>query len=405
MQVVLFECPKVRQALLPLAYTRAVPDFRIGILTLQEKWAQYTRKPPHILCAADYLQPAYACDLGTDNVFVMAHVCPDKPFFKALTSLAPWEGLFYEQSLLAARLPKLEGKILPDHLTTQVRKQRHLKAAPRLLSSLYNLLDWHSEEITADMALLGCLETHLPQKQQLRIYGKHPVFISPRAHFHELTCNTEQGPIYIGEDVKIEEGTLLQGPCALGKGTHVNMGAKLRAGTSIGPCCKVGGELSHSIFFSYSNKAHDGFIGTSVIGSGCNLGAGTSCSNLKNTYGNVSLWNYEKQAYLSTGRQFCGLFMGDYVKSAIHQAFNTGTVLGPFSNIFGSNFPPRHIPAFSWGGTEGLETYRLAEAIESTRRMMKRRKQTLSEGQIRIFSHIFEETKPLRISHRSTQIP
>ena len=401
MQIVLFECSKSRKALLPLTYTCAVPDFRLGILRLRDKWALRTKQTVAVLCAEDYLQPAYACELGTDNYFVHGHLCCNDELFDAVSSLSHGEGLFYKDQVLAARLPALPQKAVEQtfssSLIESVKTRRVLQHAPRLLCNLLVALDWNSEEIVADMHLLGAIRANAPAyRKYLRIYGDQPVFISPTASFNELICNSEKGPIYIGENVTIGEGTCIHGPCAIGDNARINMGTKLCENCSIGPHCSVGGEISKSILFSYSNKQHDGFLGHSIIGNWCNLGAGTSCSNLKNNYGKVSLWDYEKAAYISTNKQFCGLFMGDYAKSAINQSFNTGTVIGPFANVFGAGFPERQIPAFSWGSAEKTQTYRFEEAIKAANRMMARRSKAVSDVQLRIFSHIFDVTQTLR---------
>ena len=402
MHVVLFECPELRLSLLPLTYTRAVSDFRIGVLTISEKWEKRTKIVPSVVCAEDYLQSSYDCTWKEEAYFVHAHLCPDNTLYEAVRSLRIGEALYYRDILLATRvalsLSAVERRPFAKLLAATATTRREFRFPLRLLDTLWRPLDWNAEEIVADIALLGVQASQSDQLQSigLRCYGKHSVFAHKSVHANELICNTEQGPIYIGEQVRIEEGASIQGPAAICKGTQINMGAKLRAGTSIGPGCKVGGEISRSILFSYSNKAHEGFLGDSVLGAWCNIGAGTSCSNLKNTYGEVSLWDYRQQAYVKTGKQFCGMFMGDYAKSAILQSFNTGTVVGPFSNVFGRGFPPRQLPAFTWGGVEERTTYRFEEAVFAAVRMMARRDVSLSEIDRRVFAHIFEKTKALR---------
>ena len=401
MHVVLFECPRLRLSLLPLVYTRAVSDFRIGVLTLAEKWAQRTGVVPSVRCAEAYLQPAYPCNWTSDTCFVHAHLCPDAVLSEAVLGLVAGEALYYGDMLLAARVEvparPVEGAFA-ELLAAAATTRRELRTAPKLLDAIWRPLDWNAEQIAADIALLGLQATQADRLRAigLRSYGEHPVFVHESAKFYELTCNTDQGPIYIGKETLIEEGVHIQGPVAVCEGAQLKMGAKLRAGTSIGPGCKVGGEISNSIFFDNSNKAHDGFLGTSILGSWCNIGAGTCCSNLKNNYGEISLWDYGRRAYVKTDRQFCGLFMGDYAKSAIQQAFNTGTVVGPFANVFGAGFPPRQIPAFAWGGAGIMRTYRLEEAVDAASRMMSRRGLSISDVQQRVFASVFEESADLR---------
>ena len=395
--VVLFECPQMRLSLLPLAYTRAVPDFRVGILTLAQKWAQRIGTKPTVYCAEPYLRPLYPVSQAEDMLFVHAHLCPDDDLFGAVSKLSSGESLWYEDRLLATRLslfPVVEkGQSIAEALSITKSKSYSLHTKPKLLDKLYKALDWNAEEISNDLALLDVAPLRASSSAQLRIHGTQPVYVSTSAHFYELSCNTEQGPIYIGEDVEIEAGVHIQGPVCVGKGTQLRTGARLRAATSLGPNCKVAGELSHSILFSYSNKAHDGFLGNSILGSWCNLGAGTSCSNLKNNYAEVSLWDTKKKDFLSTARQFCGMFMGDHAKSAINQSFNSGSWVGPFSNVFGAGFAPRYIPPFSWGGAEGLEVYRFEEAMQAAERMMQRREKILSPAQRQLFSQIFKESQ------------
>jgi UDP-N-acetylglucosamine diphosphorylase/glucosamine-1-phosphate N-acetyltransferase len=195
----------------------------------------------------------------------------------------------------------------------------------------------------------------------------------------------------------VQEGALIKGPFALCEGAHVNMGAKMRGDTTVGPYCKVGGEISASVIMGYSNKAHDGFLGHSVIGEWCNLGADTNTSNLKNNYEPVKLWNYAKGGFVQTGQQFCGLIMGDHSKCGINTMFNTGTVVGVSANIFGDGFPRNFIPSFSWGGAAGFTTYQLDKALQTAARVMERRNQKLTDVDTRLLTHVFNQSAAYRI--------
>ena len=208
--------------------------------------------------------------------------------------------------------------------------------------------------------------------------------------------NAEGGPIYIGRNAQLHEGTVVRGPFALGEGSFLNMGSKIRPDTTIGPYCKVGGEVSNSVIFGYSNKSHDGFMGNSVLGEWCNLGADTNTSNMKNDYGPVKQWSYSEGGMRDTGRQFCGLVMGDHSKAGINTMFNTGTVVGVSCNVFGADFPPKYVPSFSWGGAAGLEIYHLGKALEVADRAMQRRGLRLDETDRHILTTVFNLTHTQR---------
>ncbi|NBQ48824.1 MAG: glucose-1-phosphate thymidylyltransferase, partial [Sphingobacteriia bacterium] len=195
-------------------------------------------------------------------------------------------------------------------------------------------------------------------------------------------------PVYIGKEAEIMEGALVRGPFALCEHSTLKLGAKVYGASTVGPHSKVGGELSNSVIFGYSNKAHDGFLGNSVLGEWCNLGADTNNSNLKNNYGPVKLYNYATGKSLNTGLQFCGLMMGDHSKAGINTMFNTGTVVGVGCNIYGGGFPATHIPNFSWGGAEGFEAYQLDKLAETATKMYERRGLAFSEMELQILRHV-----------------
>jgi UDP-N-acetylglucosamine diphosphorylase/glucosamine-1-phosphate N-acetyltransferase len=201
----------------------------------------------------------------------------------------------------------------------------------------------------------------------------------------------------------IDEGAMIRGAFALGEGGHINMGAKMRGDTSIGPFCKVGGEVSNSVIFSYSNKAHDGFLGCSVIGEWCNLGADSNTSNLKNTFDEVKLWSHADNAFINTGLQFCGLMMGDHSKCSINSMFNTGTVVDVSSNVFGDGFPRKYIPSFSWGGAGDITTYHLDKALLTASKAMDRRQLQLDDTEREILEHVYRMTALHRVwEHKHT---
>ncbi len=222
------------------------------------------------------------------------------------------------------------------------------------------------------------------------VYAPENIFIEEGVYIRAAILNAENGPIYLGKNSIVQEGAIIRGAFAMGEGSHVNMGAKMRGDISLGPYCKVGGEVSNSVVFGYSNKAHDGFLGNSVLGEWCNLGADTNTSNLKNNYDSPKLWNHAYNDFEKTGIQFCGLMMGDHSKAGINTMFNTGTVVDVSTNIFGSGFPSNYIPSFAWGGGEQYEEYELPKALETAERVMARRNVPFTPMDKEILSHIFE---------------
>ncbi|MCU0354028.1 MAG: glucose-1-phosphate thymidylyltransferase, partial [Cytophagales bacterium] len=224
------------------------------------------------------------------------------------------------------------------------------------------------------------------------VYNPEQVFLEPGARVRACILNADTGPIYIGKDADIQEGSIIRGPFAIGTESVVALGAKLRGDITVGPYCKVGGEISNSVLFAHSNKGHEGYLGNSVLGEWCNLGADTNNSNLKNDYGTVKQWSYAHNDFVDTGRQFVGLVMGDHSKAGINTMFNTGTVVGVSANVFGGDFPPRHVPSFTWGGAAGLEVYRLDKALATAERVLARRNLPLTDTDRQILTHVFKLT-------------
>ena len=219
------------------------------------------------------------------------------------------------------------------------------------------------------------------------------VYVSPGAKLRPCNLNTENGPIVLGPNSEIMEGSSIRGAFTLGSNSVVKMGATIYGATSIGAECKVGGEISNCVIHDYSNKAHHGFIGNSVIGSWCNLGAGTTSSNLKNNYSEIRVWSKEKEGYENSGRIFCGLIMGDHSKSAINTTFNTGTVVGAFCNVWGEGIADKHLPSFTWGNRASGEIHQLDKALETAERVMKRRQVEMTEEMRNVISDMFSKTE------------
>ncbi len=390
MNIILFDLPKIRQALMPLSLTRPVAEFKVGILTLKEKWEKRMQTAISYATAA-YLQAKYPCILSEDNLCINAAILPDNQLIKALKEL-PKECCLEKDGLIIG----IRTRKLPEDFTVispSYKKQGYLHEI-NALNHLTDIFALNGAQIQADFKLITQgRASAVIQDPHTVLYGKENIFVEPGVRIKAAVLNAEEGVIYLGKNAQISEGSLIQGNFALGESSVINLGAKIRHNTSIGPFCKVGGEVSNSVFFGYSNKGHDGFLGNSVLGTWCNLGADTNTSNLKNNYSHVRLWDYATQSYQDSGQMFVGLMMGDHSKAGINTMFNTGTVVGVSANIFGGGFPPKFIPSFSWGGSEGLQTFQLEKALEVAARVMERRKQTLTQIESNILEEIFNASK------------
>ncbi|RRB04860.1 GlmU family protein [Larkinella rosea] len=376
--LILFDDPTIRTALLPFTFTRPVSEIRIGICTITEKWAQQLQTKPSFLTEL-YLQIKYPRLVTQDGFFVNGAICPTKSLINALNGLKPGVGLVTPDGLLVAlRSEKLLSSVpsVADADTVAVFDE-----PLTIIRNLPDLFANNAEQIRADFERLTAGRTSQAiTDPHTRCYAPENIFVEEGAVIRAAVLNAENGPIYVGKNAMIQEGTVMLGPFALCDHATVNWGGKMRSNTTIGPYTKVGGEISNSVFFGYSNKGHDGFLGNSVIGEWCNLGANTNNSNLKNDYTNVSLYSYATGQFENTGRLFCGLMMGDYTKVGISTMFNTGTVVGVNGNVFGAGFQPKYIPSFSWGGgAEGFTNYRLEKALQVARETIGRRGRVFDE--------------------------
>lgn len=397
MNIVLFDTVENRTQLLPLSYTRSVADMRIGILTIKEKWERYFGQSVGVL-TEDYLQPKYGA-LGNDaeTLFIASNVFPTTQLVAEIQLLTAEHGLSFSDKIIGFKTTiKVTNiasfkSIIPDlKFTSSV-------VAAQFVESPSAIFKYNGQEIENDFKLLtaGRVSKSLSPTNTL-IGPADKLFIEEDAVVEASILNTNTGYIYIGHQAEIMENCAVRGPLALCEHAGLKMSAKIYGATTIGPHCKVGGEVNNAVFFAYSNKGHDGFIGNSVIGEWCNLGADTNNSNLKNNYGDVDVWSYATEKYEDTGMQFHGLIMGDHAKSGINTMFNTGTVVGVSANVFGSDFPPKFIPSFSWGGAQWLRTFTFEKSLEVAQRMMERRGIKLSESDIAILKEVFERDKKYR---------
>ncbi|MFZ5554109.1 MAG: GlmU family protein [Bacteroidota bacterium] len=378
------------QQLLPLTYTRSVADIRVGILTIREKWENYLGHPVRIYCNG-YLSGKYGYAGKGDWVIINSSVLPDAEIAAQLNTFENGMSISGNSSWVASCFSGDINDFIPSSDGTS-----HMAVGMKKISRPWDIFRMNGEEMKKDFELLTKGKISQKISDSNKIVGTHPVFLEEGAKCEASVINTTDGPVYIGKNAEIMEGSLIRGPLALCEGAQLKMGTKIYGPTTIGPHCKVGGEVNNSVIFGYSNKAHDGFLGNSVIGEWCNLGADTNNSNLKNNYGNVEMWNDAEGDYIPTGLQFCGLIMGDHSKCGINTMFNTGTTAGVNANIFGGGFPKKNIPSFAWGGPEGLTEYDLDKAIETAGRVMARRNMTLSDGDKEIFRQIFNITKKFR---------
>lgn len=361
----------------PLSLTRSIADFRIGILTLREKWEKYLGEKVYVR-TEPYLQVKYEVVDDADCVVIPSVLLPDCNIAKAIKSLEA--GTLTKDGVVLASVEPIEPSASEIEYSGKVF----------MLKSLTDIFSFNGMEINKDFELLTAGRKSRPLSATNVSFGKCPVFVEEGCSIECATLNTNDGPIYIGANAEVMEGANIRGPFALCEHGVLKMGAKMYGDTTVGPWCKVGGELSNVVFFGYSNKAHDGFLGNSVVGEWCNFGADSNNSNLKNNYADVKLWNYDTQKFESTGLQFCGLIFGDHSKCGINTMFNTGTVVGVSANIFGAGFPSKYVPSFSWGGASGFTEYKLDTAFEVMTRVMARRHIEFTEIDKDIMRHIHE---------------
>tara|TARA_B100001093_G_scaffold451566_1_gene459103 strand:+ start:772 stop:1944 length:1173 start_codon:yes stop_codon:yes gene_type:complete len=373
----------------PLTLTRPVADLRVGIFKIQEKWSLHLSEEVGVR-TKDYLANKFNSFDKEAIVGISAALLPNKEICEAILGMEDKTLMMKDGKLLAIKpLPNQDDKMDAKLATYRVLKY---KDAIDLIERPMDLFLQNGTQIATD---LNFLET---ENLNTRDYGNgnliigNQVFIEKGAKINGVTLNSEDGPIYIQKNTEIMEGANIRGPFVLMEGSSIKMGAKIYGPTSIGPHCKVGGELSNVIFQGYANKAHDGFAGNSVIGYWCNLGADTNTSNLKNNYGEVSSYSYDSSSMENTNTMYCGLVMGDHSKSSINTMFNTGSVVGAFVNVFDSGFPPKFIPSFSWGGKSGFVPYEFDKAIEVAKTVMKRRGVQLDDDTLKIYQSLFDQT-------------
>ena len=387
MNIILFD--NKREDFYPLSLTRPIAEFRLGVLTIKEKWGNYFDSVSTL--SNGYLAEKFNTKkIKEDNIWINSQLLPSKDIVTEIKSLRVGEVLKKESVILSFR----NSEFSLDELNN-VESNSDFS----FLSSITDIFSLNEEEIIADIALMN-LQNNMKSLEEITDSniksGKFPVYVEKGATIENCYINSSEGPVYIGKNTHIMQGSMLRGPFAICDNSVVKMGAKIYGATTIGPFCKVGGEINNSVFFGYSSKAHDGFLGNSIIGQWCNLGADTNNSNLKNNYDDVKIWNYGSESFLQTGLQFCGLIMGDHSKCGINTMFNTGTVVGVGANIFGSGFPRNFIPSFSWGGKSGFIIHKLEKFFSTAEKVMKRRSIPFTDIDKQVLLEVYNMTKRYR---------
>lgn len=389
MNYILFDGP-CRNSLLPFTYTRPVADIRVGILTIREKWEMYLGYTTTTL-TEDYLSNKYPMVEMDENVMINASYVPNFELAEMVKSLEENQAIFKDEDVIA-----FFTKDTQDDVDFETYEAIEFNAEVIKIEHTWDIFSKNGNAIVEDFELLTKGRKSQPIPASNNTIEASNIFIEEGAKLEFVTLNATNGPIYIGKDAEIMEGSIIRGPFALCDHATVKLGAKIYGPTTVGPYSKVGGEVNNSVIFGYSNKGHDGFLGNSVLGEWCNLGADTNNSNLKNNYAEVRLWSYETEGFARTGLQFCGLMMGDHSKCGINTMFNTGTVVGVSSNIFGSGFPRNFVPSFSWGGNSGFTTYLTKKAFEVAKVVMQRRSIEFTQQDADILEHVFEITQKYR---------
>jgi len=389
MNYILFDGP-YRNNLLPFTYTRPVADIRVGILTIRQKWESYLEYTTTTV-TEDYLADKFPMVEMAENIMINASFLPNAEVVALVKNLSHNQALFKDEDVIAFFAK--EGEEVTDFSAFEAID---FEGEIIKIEHTWDIFSKNGEAIEEDFRFITKNRNSEAIPATVNTINPENIFIEKGAKLNFVTLNASSGPIYIGKDAEIMEGSVIRGPLALCHNATIKLATKIYGPTTVGPFSKVGGEVNNSVLFGYSNKGHDGFLGNSVLGEWCNMGADSNNSNLKNNYAEVRLWDYETGGFARTGLQFCGLMMGDHSKCGINTMFNTGTVVGVSANIFGSGFPRNFVPSFSWGGHSGFVTFKTNKAFEVAEVVMARRKEEFTEKDKAILEHVFEETKQYR---------
>ncbi len=377
----------VRNNLLPFTFTRPVADIRIGILTIREKWEKFLGATTTTI-TEEYLSEKYPMVELEENVMINASFLPNPELVELIENLQENQAVIYGDEMVAFFTTNSQDEVDFDSYDLI-----EFEGDILTVEHTWDIFQKNDAAIRADFDLLTEDRESEPIPVTVNVLGAENIFIEEGAVLNFCTLNASTGPIYIGRNAEIMEGSVIRGPFALCEEAQVKLATKIYGATTVGPHCRVGGEVNNSVMFAYSNKGHDGFLGNAVLGEWCNIGADSNNSNLKNNYESVKLWNYETERFENTGLQFCGLMMGDHAKCGINTMFNTGTVVGVSANVFGAGFPRNYIPNFTWGGAQGTQAYLPKKAFETAKIVMSRRHVDFDEMEQAILQHVFDETK------------
>lgn len=388
MNYILFDGPH-RNALLPFTFTRPVADIRVGILTIREKWEKHLGSTTTSI-TEEYLSDKWPMVEMENNVMINASYLPNEILVEMIKNLEVNQAIFQDEEVVAF-FAKEGEEVDFDSFEVIEFTNDCIK-----IENTWDIFQKNDVAIREDFELLTEDRYSQPIPKSVNVLSPENIFIEEGAKLEFVTLNASTGPIYIGKNAEIMEGSVIRGPFALCESGRVKLATKVYGATTVGPHSVIGGEVNNSVLFGYSNKGHDGFLGNAVLGEWCNIGADSNNSNLKNNYEEVKLWSYETENFAKTGLQFCGLMMGDHSKCGINTMFNTGTVVGVSTNIFGAGFPRNFVPSFSWGGASGFTTYLTKKAFDTAKIVMARRNVEFSEEDAKILEHVFEETKKYR---------
>ena len=389
MNYILFD-GDVRNALLPFTYTRPVADIRVGILTIREKWEKFLGYATTTV-TEEYLEKKFPMVEMEANVMLNASFLPNKDIIAIVENLQPNQAVFKGEDVIAFYTTASQEEVDFESYEAIEFENDIIQ-----IKNTWDIFSLNDKAIQADFDLITEDRESAPIPDTVNCVGKENIFVEEGAKLTFATLNATTGPIYIGKNAEIMEGCVVRGALAMCENSVLKLGAKIYGATTLGPYCKVGGEVNNSVLMGYSNKGHDGFLGNSVLGEWCNIGADSNNSNLKNNYAEVRLWNYETGRFAKTGLQFCGLMMGDHSKCGINTMFNTGTVVGVSANIFGSGFPRNFVPSYSWGGASGFTEYKTNKVFEVAEVVMKRRGIEFDEQEREILEQVFQITSEYR---------
>ena len=388
--------PSQIENLYPLTITRPAADLRCGILTIAEKWMRdlsieqehtgfLTRE--HLNHPQSRFNQLNATGIPSAIIQIHGAVIPNPMLVSQAKGLKPGEALLHNNEIIVSCITTESSEI-----SNTINYTDSFDSIDRP----YHIFALNGKEIIQDFARITGGRSSSSFSSSNRAFGIHPIFIEEGAKVECATLNSNDGPIYIGKNAEIMEGSLVRGPFAMCEGAVLKMGTKVYSSTTLGPYCVAGGEISNVVFWGYSNKGHDGFLGNAVLGEWCNIGADTNASNLKNTYDEVKVWNYSSGRFEKSGQQFCGLIMGDHSKCGINTMFNTGTVVGVGCNLFGAGFPRQFVPDFSWGGAQGFVTHKLDAVHKTATLVLPRRKREYGDFEKQVMEYAFTITAALR---------